>query len=77
MPTNVTEKAVIYKRGGDTDPNDLLLNPAHLLISTNAKNPEVAKKFADWLVTDGQDVIEGFEKNGEKLYTPAPKDSKR
>lgn len=74
LPTNLTEKAVIYKQGEDIDPADLLLNPAHLLISTKAQNPDVAQEFADWLVgTAGQAVIEAFEKNGQRLYTPAPK----
>ncbi|KAF8420243.1 hypothetical protein EV426DRAFT_701799 [Tirmania nivea] len=36
LPANVTNGAVIYKQGGDSDPDDLLLIPAHLLISAHA-----------------------------------------
>jgi ABC-type tungstate transport system permease subunit len=70
---NVTQKATIYKAGSD-DEADPLLNPAHLLIGQKAKNPAVAQRFADWLVSSqgGQKIIQGFEKSGEVLYSTAP-----
>lgn len=72
LPTNLTDKAVVYKAGTD-EADDPLLNPARLLIGEKAKHPGVAQAFADWLVSPaGQKVIEVFETNGERLYTPAP-----
>ena len=56
----------------ETDP---LLNPAHLLVATGARNRDTAVAFADWMAKDegGQRVIEGFEKNGLVLYKAAPR----
>ncbi|GAW14268.1 hypothetical protein ANO14919_036680 [Xylariales sp. No.14919] len=72
LDSEVANKTVIYKAGTD-DASDPLLNPAHLLIGANAPNPERALEFAEWVISDrGQSVIAGFEKNGEKLYSPAP-----
>lgn len=64
-------QTVVYKAGGD-DEADPLLNPAHLLVGTRAPNPAMAEAFAAWLVGPGQTVVAGFQKNGERLYTPAP-----
>lgn len=61
---------------------NVMLNPAHALISTNAKNKPLANKFLDWLIMDdgGQKIIEKFaskptksDRNGVVLYTRAPK----
>ncbi|KAK5047420.1 hypothetical protein LTR84_006516 [Exophiala bonariae] len=73
LPVNVTQDATIYKAGSDAE-DDLLLNPAHLLVGAKARNPTVAQSFADWLVSPqgGQKVVGEFEKNGEILYSPAP-----
>ncbi len=72
LPSSLRDQAIIYKASTD-DANDLLLNPAHLLIGTKAPNPDQAKSFAEWLVSsDGQAVVVGFKKNGEQLYSPAP-----
>ena len=72
LPQNLTSQAVIYKAASDEE-DDPLLNPAHLILGKDAENADTAKEFADWLVgSQGQDVIKGFEKNGEQLYTPAP-----
>ncbi|KAL2145263.1 hypothetical protein VTI28DRAFT_7631 [Corynascus sepedonium] len=72
LPTNLTSETTIYKASTD-DADDPLLNPAHLLIGTKAPNPKTAAAFASWLVGPaGQDVIVGFVKNGEQLYSPAP-----
>lgn len=72
LPTDLASKTVIYKAATD-DADDLLLNPAHLLVGVKAPNPDKAKDFATWLVSKrGQDVIVGFKKNGEQLYSPAP-----
>lgn len=63
---------VIYKKGTD-DANDLLLNPAHLLVGKKAPHPDEATRFAKWLVSDaGQKVITSFKKYGKQLYTGAP-----
>ena len=62
----------IYKAGTD-NADDLLLNPAHLLVGSRATNAEKADAFAQWLVSKaGQSVIKGFEKDGQQLYSPAP-----
>ncbi|KAL2168004.1 hypothetical protein VTG60DRAFT_539 [Thermothelomyces hinnuleus] len=72
LPTNLTSKTTVYKASTD-EADDPLLNPAHLLIGAKAANAETAQSFADWLVSSaGQDVIKGFKKNGEQLYSPAP-----
>lgn len=55
---------------------NVMLNPAHALISTNSKNKPLANKFLDWLIKDdgGQDIIGNFKPNGtDVLYTRAPK----
>lgn len=66
------QNATIYKAGTD-DKDDLLLNPAHLLVGKNTTNGPMADKFAKWLVgKEGQKVITGFKKGGEQLYSPAP-----
>jgi len=72
LPANATGNAVIYKASTD-NADDLLLNPAHLLIGAKAANPDVAKAFADWVVSpSGQSVITSFQKNGQQLYSGAP-----
>ncbi|PGH16713.1 hypothetical protein AJ79_01586 [Helicocarpus griseus UAMH5409] len=68
----VREQIKIFKAGSD-EADDPLLNPAHLLIGEKAKDAEMAKKFAEWLVSPaGQKVITDFKKDGEQLYTGAP-----
>ncbi|WEW57262.1 hypothetical protein PRK78_002727 [Emydomyces testavorans] len=73
IPRALRDQMVIYKKSTD-DADDLLLNPAHLLVGTRAKNKDVAKAFAKWLVSKdgGQKVIKEFEKDGQQLYSPAP-----
>ncbi|KAH7141000.1 hypothetical protein EDB81DRAFT_858065 [Dactylonectria macrodidyma] len=72
LDSKLRNQTVIYKAGSDKA-DDLLLNPAHLLVGKNAPNPEEATKFAKWLVSKkGQAVITGFKKYGEQLYTGAP-----
>jgi ABC-type tungstate transport system permease subunit len=72
LPANLTSQTIIYKAATD-ELDDPLLNPAHLLIGKTVKNPETAKLFADWLVSQaGQKVITDFKKNGQQLYSPAP-----
>lgn len=73
LPTNLTQQATIYKAGSD-DADDLLLNPAHLLVGKKAQNPKMAQAFADWVVSaqGGQKVISAFTKNGQVLYSKAP-----
>lgn len=72
LPSNLTSQAVIYKASTD-DADDLLLNPARLLIGTKAAHPDIAKQFAEWVVGhEGQAVVKGFKKNGHVLYSTAP-----
>ncbi|KID85174.1 hypothetical protein MGU_07596 [Metarhizium guizhouense ARSEF 977] len=69
---SVRKQITIYKKGSEST-YDPLLMPAHLLISSRAKNAGMAKKFADWVTSRaGQGVIEQFRKNGQQVYTPAP-----
>ncbi|MCJ1280008.1 hypothetical protein MMC21_007833 [Puttea exsequens] len=74
IESTVRDALTIYAQGKD-DENDPLLNPAHLLVGTNAENKAMANKFADWMIREdgGQKVIDGFQKNGVDLYTTAPK----
>jgi ABC-type tungstate transport system permease subunit len=72
LPSNLTNQAVIYKAATD-DANDLLLNPAHLLVGKKAAHARIANNFATWVTSArGQKVITGFKKNGQQLYTGAP-----
>jgi len=72
ISTDLQKQTTQYKVSTD-DLKDPLLNPAHLLIGTKAKNPDYSLKFANWLISpEGQNVIIGFKKNGEQLYSPAP-----
>ena len=63
-----------FQAQGKDDEEDPLLNPAHLLVGTEAANKEMANKFADWMIKEdgGQKVIKEFQKNGIDLYTTAP-----
>ncbi|KAF2185667.1 extracellular solute-binding protein family 1 [Zopfia rhizophila CBS 207.26] len=72
LPSDLANLTVIYKAATD-DENDLLLNPAHLLVGKKAKNTTFAYKFANWVVgTNEQKVITDFKKNGQQLYSGAP-----
>jgi ABC-type tungstate transport system permease subunit len=74
LDQKLQNQTVTYKAGGDEDPEDPLLNPAHALVGAKAPNGEEASRFVKWLISDeGQDVIGNFKKNGEVLYTKAPK----
>ncbi|KAM5344058.1 hypothetical protein ACJ41O_012595 [Fusarium nematophilum] len=73
LDADLRNQTVIYKAGSD-DADDPLLNPAHALIGETAPNAKEADAFVKWLVSDkGQDVITGFKKDGQQLYTGAPK----
>jgi ABC-type tungstate transport system permease subunit len=72
LPSNLTKQTVIYKAATD-DANDLLLNPAHLLVGKKAAHAGMANNFTTWVTSArGQKVITGFKKNGQQLYTGAP-----
>lgn len=82
-PKEVTTTLDIFAEGGDTDPKDPLLNPAHVLLGAkktkkNPANEVIWKKFIEWvkLPDGGQKVIEDFKKppgqGGVRLYSPAP-----
>jgi ABC-type tungstate transport system permease subunit len=72
LPTNLTSQTIIYKAATD-DANDLLLNPAHLLVGKKAAHAGMANNFVTWVTSArGQKVITGFKKDGQQLYTGAP-----
>lgn len=68
----------MYKAGSDSDPEDLLLNPAAVLLGGKVceENQELAEGFLDCMVEreGGQRVVEAFVQPGseEVLYTKAP-----
>ncbi|KAH7268586.1 hypothetical protein MRS44_011144 [Fusarium solani] len=73
LDAELRNQTKIYKAGSD-DADDLLLNPARALIGAKAPNADEAAAFVKWLVSDkGQDVIADFEKDGQQLYSRAPK----
>ncbi|RXW22430.1 hypothetical protein EST38_g3427 [Candolleomyces aberdarensis] len=74
-PSNTAKNLEIFKAGGD-DPDDLLLNPAHVLLGAKA-NPEdiaVGMAFLDWVNDSlgGRKVVKEFKKNGQVLYSEPP-----
>ncbi|KAF2732257.1 extracellular solute-binding protein family 1 [Polyplosphaeria fusca] len=73
----VASQTVIFKASSD-DADDPLLNPAHLLVGKKTQNETLAYHFADWATgVNGQKVITDFKKNGQQLYSGAPKDDTR
>lgn len=79
-PKEVTSTLSIFAEGGDTDPNDPLLNPAHVLLGAKANPADevIWKTFMEWvkLPDGGQKVIKDFKRppgpGGVELYSPAP-----
>jgi len=75
-PKDVQDAVVIYHAGGDKDPNDPLLNPAHVLLADPSLGPNStnAMDFMVWMMSPhgGQAVVWGFKVNGHRLYSPAP-----
>lgn len=72
ISAELQNQTAIYKAGMD-DAADPLLNPAHILIGMGAENEEMADRFTRWAISEeGQEVITGFKKNGQQLYTAAP-----
>lgn len=75
---NLTNALVLYKRGEDTDPKDLLLNPASFLLGARVcdDNLPIAEGFMNWMVLadGGQAVVSKYVQPGstEVLYTRAP-----
>lgn len=74
-PRSVTSQLKIFKAGTD-DANDPLLNPAHVLLGSNASvnDKDIASAFIKWVVSEpgGQYVVSQFKKHGEVLYSKAP-----
>ncbi|KZS96901.1 hypothetical protein SISNIDRAFT_450659 [Sistotremastrum niveocremeum HHB9708] len=74
-PEQVQDDVVIYKKStGDED--DLLLNPAHVLLRTGAQDNIYATAFMRWMASadGGQAVVANYAINGDVLYLPAPKE---
>jgi len=74
-PRSATSQLKIFKTGTD-DANDPLLNPAHVLLGSNANvnNKDISSAFIKWVVGEpgGQYVVSQFKKHGEVLYSKAP-----
>ena len=79
-PSEVTSALNIFAQGGDTDPSDPLLNPAHVILGAKADpaNEEIWEKFVEWVTLSdgGQQVIRDFKQppgpGGQVLYSQAP-----
>ena len=70
LDEDIRNQTKVFKAASDSE-DDPLLNPAHLLIGSQA--PEFAQTFTNWALSDnGQKVITDFKKFGEQLYTGAP-----
>ena len=78
-PSPLTSPTRLQKEGHDSDPDPILLNPAHALVGTWGKYKNTANALADWMVREdgGQKVVSGFMANGVVLYTKAPKGEER
>ncbi|KAG6853764.1 hypothetical protein C0991_001594 [Blastosporella zonata] len=76
-PSTVTDALQIFKAGSD-NATDLLLNPAHVLLSSKADpaNEDIWTTFMEWVVSadGGQKVIREYQNNGQVLYSEAPID---
>ena len=74
-PRDIRSKLKLFKEGSD-DPDDILLNPAHLLFGTKVspENEEICREFLSWVLSQdgGQRVIENFKRSGHVLYSRAP-----
>jgi ABC-type tungstate transport system permease subunit len=76
---DLTDVLTLYASGQDSNPSDLLLNPASVLLGARVceGNRGVAEGFLDWMKREegGQRVVEGFKQRGseEVLYSRAPR----
>ncbi|KAL5341879.1 hypothetical protein BJX70DRAFT_357319 [Aspergillus crustosus] len=69
---SVRKQVTVFKHGQD-DVKDALLMPAHLLVGAKALDLPLAKDFAAWATSkEGQDVIAGFKKGDQQVYSTAP-----
>ena len=66
----------VFKESFDAEEDDPMLNPAHVLVGTRARDKDLARAFAQWMGDrangGGQDFIKGFKRNGLLLHAPAP-----
>ncbi|KAJ5107982.1 hypothetical protein N7456_004657 [Penicillium angulare] len=68
------EKVKVYKVGSD-EKDDLLLNPAHMLVGRDVVNEELAGRFAEWVISEeGQGNVTSLFKSDKQLYDAAPDD---
>jgi len=75
MPTMEAHRALILcikKESFDATEDDALINPAHALLGTLAREKDLAEAFVDWLSRKdgGQKVIGSFSVRGTVLYSP-------
>jgi ABC-type tungstate transport system permease subunit len=65
---------IVYKEVFGASEDDNLLNPAHVLVGTKARDMEIAIAFVDWLTDKdhGQRVIGKQAVDGVVLHSPAP-----
>lgn len=72
LSPNLTAALRTFKNGTDNESDPLLL-PGHLLVGNKARNATLAQQFAKWATSPrGQDVVTGFKKNDQQLYSGAP-----
>ena len=76
LQSEVSDKMTVFKESFDAAEDDPMLNPAHVLVGSRARDKDLARVFAKWMGDrgngGGQDVIKGFERNGLLLHAPAP-----
>lgn len=76
-PKSVTDSLEIFKEGGDVDPKDYLLNPAHLLLAKSTSDSTLCRDFMRWVAdpNGGQKVIREFKRGDPAvpLYSEAPR----
>ena len=65
----------VQLEGKDSDMDDVMLNPAHVLVGAHGDSKEMAHAFADWIEKDygGQKIVKEYKLNDEVLYTTAPR----
>lgn len=60
--------------GGDEEEDEVVLNPAHILVGKYGKFKEMGERFREWMISrdGGQEVINTFAVNGVVLCTMVP-----
>ncbi|BAY50295.1 hypothetical protein SAMD00079811_79240 (plasmid) [Scytonema sp. HK-05] len=61
----------VFCEAGDTNPNDILLNPCVAMVRKTSL-PIEAMQFVEWLANPGQAFVEEYKLHGVRLYSKAP-----